>query len=40
MQRESVDNSNRAHMASGLVGEMTAKDTDGLFLGDVTIVDL
>lgn len=35
-----MDNSNRAHIASGLVGEITAKDTDGLFLGDVAIVDL
>lgn len=40
MQRESVDICNRAHVASGLVGQMTAKNTDGLFLGDVTITDL
>ena len=40
MQWESVDNSNGAHIASRLVGEMTAKDTDGLFLGDVTIAAL
>ena len=40
MQRESVDNSNHAHIASELFGEMTAKDTDGLYLDDVTIVDL